>query len=504
VIGLRARLVAGFTAVAVLASVLTSAIAYFLVRRVLLDRVQNNAIMDVRSTLAQAIPARLPYVTYSPDLLRPFGDALARPGWQCWIVGNQPGGWVTTGEKYDWVHIPPQLISAVRAAQPGSTAQASRPGSNAHGGTLPGRRLVYQRIVSRGVPYLIVGTPVYLPKGGISGPETRFGRVTAVGSPIQAYVIISLRNEQRDLNEMAAAIAVGGAIAGAVALLIALLAARSVLRPVRLLSEAARGLGDGDLDRRVEVRGRDELARLARIYNDSADALQASVAELREMEASARRFAADVSHELRTPLTTMVAVTDTLEEEVSGDAAAAAGLVAEEIRRLSALVADLLEISRFDAGAADLVTDDVDVADLVAQSLRLRGWNREIELDLEADLRIRADPRRIDVIVANLVGNALKYGSPPVTVWSRRSSDPDGAWLRVEDHGPGIPEEARAHVFDRFYKVDTARTRGKGTGLGLAIARSNAELHGGTLDLLDTDAGTVFELWLPAAAKEAE
>ncbi|GLY88178.1 sensor histidine kinase [Actinoallomurus iriomotensis] len=494
-IGLRARLVAGFTAVAVLASVLTSAIAYFLVRRVLLDRVQNNAIMDVRSTLAQAIPARLPYVTYSPDLLQPFGDALARPGWQCWIMGNQPGGWVTTGEKYSWVHIPPQLITAVRA---------SRPGSKAHGDTLPGRRLVYQRIVSRGVPYLVVGTPIYLPKGGISGPETRFGRVTAVGSQIEAYVIISLRHEQSDLNEMAALVAVGGAIAGAVALLIALLAARSVLRPVRLLSEAARGLGDGDLDRRVEVRGRDELARLARTYNDSADALQASVAELREMEASARRFAADVSHELRTPLTTMVAVTDTLEEEVSGDAATAAGLVAEEIRRLSALVGDLLEISRFDAGAVDLVADDVDMAELVAQSLRLRGWNRDVELDLEAGLRIHADPRRIDVILANLVGNALKYGSPPVTVWSRKSSDPDGAWLRVEDHGPGIPAEARAHVFDRFYRVDTARTRGKGTGLGLAIARANAELHGGTLDLLDTDAGTVFELWLPTDQRETE
>jgi two-component system sensor histidine kinase MtrB len=353
------------------------------------------------------------------------------------------------------------------------------------GRPITGQHLVFQRITSRGVPYLVIGTPIYLPKG-----NTRYA------SQIEAYVIVSLRPEQSDLQRMATSVTVGGATAVVVALLLALLAARSVLRPVRRLAVAARGLGDGDLDQRVDVRGRDELAGLALTFNDTAEALKESVTELREMEASARRFAADVSHELRTPLTAMTAMTDMLEEETSGDAATAAGLVAEETRRLRTLVEHLIEISRFDAGAADLVMDDVDASEMVTHSLRLRGWIDEVETDLAPALRLRVDPRRFDVILANLVGNALKHGARPVTVRLLRSPGA-GIVLRVTDSGPGIPPEVRKHVFERFYKADAARTRSQGSGLGLAIARANAELHGGSLRLLDTESGTTFELYLP-------
>jgi two-component system sensor histidine kinase MtrB len=224
------------------------------------------------------------------------------------------------------------------------------------------------------------------------------------------------------------------------------------------------------------------------------------------MESSARRFAADVSHELRTPLTAMTAMTDMLEEETIGDAATAAGLVAEETRRLRTLVEHLIEISRFDAGAADLVVDDVDASEMVMHSLRLRGWGDEVETDLAPALRLRVDPRRFDVILANLVGNALKHGARPVTVRLLRSpglGKPE-IRLRVTDSGPGIPSEVRRHVFERFYKADAARTRSQGSGLGLAIARANAELHGGSLHLLDTEAGTAFELCLPDESEETE
>ncbi|GAA4606241.1 two-component system sensor histidine kinase AfsQ2 [Actinoallomurus liliacearum] len=478
-IGLRARLVAAFAAVALLASAVTAGIAYWLVRLAMLERVQNAVVNDVRNALAQTVPTQLPGTTLTPDLLQPISRALARqPGRQSWVLGDDLGGWATSGAHFTHLRIPPKLIAAVRG--PGPHDRLARP--------LRGQQIYFQRITSRGVPYLVVGTPVYLP--------TTRGRTA---SPIEAYVIVSLQRERDDLDRMASSVAAGSGAAVVVALLLALLAARSVLRPVRRLAVAAQGLGAGDLERRVEVRGRDELARLARIFNSSAEALEASVTELREMERSARRFVADVSHELRTPLTAMTAVTDALEEEATGSAATAAGLVAEETRRLRTLIGHLLEISRFDAGAAALVLDDMDLPELVRQSLRLRDWTGEVEVDLVPDLRARVDPRRFDMILANLVGNALRHGERPVTVRLRRSYVPDGPGirLRVSDSGPGIPEEVRKHVFERFYKADAARTRSEGSGLGLAIARANAELHGGELTLLDTETGTTFELWLP-------
>jgi len=481
VIGLRTRLLAAFAAVALLASAVTAGIAYWLVRRAVLERVQNSTITAVRATLGQAVPTQLPDVLLAPEMLRPIGTALARPGWQVWIMANQPGGWLTSGAAYPWIHIPPKMITAVRGATPADPRYPP-------GRPIRGKRLLFQRIQSRGVPYLVVGTPVYLP--------TPSGAPLASGE-IEVYVIVSLAREQSDLQRMATSVTVGGAAAGIIALLLALLAARSVLRPVRRLATAAEGLGAGDLDQRVEVRGRDELAGLARTFNNTAEALQTSVTELREMEASARRFVADVSHELRTPLTSMTAVTDMLEEEVTGSAATVASMVAEETRRLRTLVGHLIEISRFDAGAADLVLDELDGAELVLQCLRLRGWTGDVRTELDPDLRVRVDPRRFDVILANLVGNALKHGAPPVTVRLDRSHEPAGIRMRVADDGPGIPSEVRRHVFERFYKADAARTRSQGSGLGLAIARSNAELHGGTLVVLDTDAGTTFELWLP-------
>jgi signal transduction histidine kinase len=484
-IGLRSRLVAAFMAVALLASVVTAGIAYWLVRRAVLDRVQTAAITDVRTALGQTVPASSPPIPLTSDVLRPISIALGGPDRQSWVQSDQPGVWVTGGANFSGVRIPPGIINAVRT---GSSRPPKEPGRR-----FAGRRLVFQRIVSHGVPYLVIGTPV---RAVVRGMQAQ---------PIEAYVIVSLRREQADLNRMATSVAVGGAAAVIVALLLALLAARSVLLPVRRLAAAAKGLGAGELDRRVEVRGRDELARLARTFNDTAEALQGSVTELREMERSARRFVADVSHELRTPLTAMTAVTDTLKEEATGSAATAAGLVAEETERLRTLVEHLIEISRFDAGAAALVRDDVDAAELILQSLRLRGWHDDVRTDLPANVRLSVDPRRFDVILANLVGNALSHGRRPVTVRLRASSAPDrpGVRVHVADHGPGIPEEVRRHVFERFYKADLARTRSQGSGLGLAIARANAELHGGTLELLEAGRGTTFELWLPGGSQEA-
>jgi two-component system, OmpR family, sensor histidine kinase MtrB len=273
---------------------------------------------------------------------------------------------------------------------------------------------------------------------------------------------------------------------------------RRVLLPVRRLAHAAAAMSGGDLSVRIEPSGRDELARLVTSFNEMAAALEDKVTELQRMEARARQFAGDVSHELRTPLTAMTAVTDILGENAgrTGDAAAAARLVRQEIFHLNRLVDDLIEISRFDAGAARLVTEETDIAAAIHGCLRARGWEN-VHVLAPDGLTVPLDRRRFDVIIANLAGNAFRHGGPPVTVTAGLQADGQLA-VTVQDHGPGLSPDAIPHVFDRFYKADTARARSEGSGLGLAIAWENARLHGGHIEAgNNSDGGAVFTVVLP-------
>jgi two-component system sensor histidine kinase MtrB len=300
-----------------------------------------------------------------------------------------------------------------------------------------------------------------------------------------------------------------GVAAGSLLVIIttlAIAASRPVLLPVRRLAQAAQRMSGGDLSVRIQPRGRDELAQLVTSFNEMASALEDKVGQLEKMEARARQFNGDVSHELRTPLTAMTAVVGILHEHpgLTGDAAVAARLVGQEVKHLNRLVEDLIEISRFDAGTAQLVTDEADVANAVSQCLRARGWSG-VDTDVPAGLAARLDRRRFDVILANLVGNAVRHGGPPVTVRARIQSGgqgggPGGGQLAVEirDHGRGLSPTAIPHLFDRFYKADTARARSEGSGLGLAIALENARLHGGHLHAGNhPDGGAVFTVSLP-------
>lgn len=181
-----------------------------------------------------------------------------------------------------------------------------------------------------------------------------------------------------------------------------------------------------------------------------------------------------------------------------------------------------MEISRFDAKAVRLNASVTDLADTVRASLALRGWTDRVTAELLEGVRTVVDRRRVDVIVANLVGNALRHGAPPVTVTlavdDGGESGDGGEWvvLEVADHGPGLAPEARERVFDRFYKADTARTRstgtdsgdsgdsgGQGSGLGMAIALENARLHGGMIEVGQRPSGgAVFTLRLPLRTGE--
>ncbi|KOV85429.1 histidine kinase [Nocardia sp. NRRL S-836] len=332
----------------------------------------------------------------------------------------------------------------------------------------------WQRRTDRAEPYVVVGIPLLQPSGEPTGVEV--WAYTSLGGPARA------------IDSFAKAAWLGVGLVLPLALGLALLTAQGVLRPVRRLGAAARALGDGRLDTRVEERGSDELTELARTFNQAAEQLEAA-------QAASRRFVADVSHELRTPLTAMNAVTAVLDEDAASlpeDTALAARLVSEETRKLTRLVNDLMEISRFDEGRNVLELDEWDIGTAVRDSLAARGWTTAVQTSLPAGITGRVDRRRLDVIVANLVGNALKHGGAPVTVSVRPGV------IEVADSGPGIPDEALPHIFDRFYKADTARSRSEGSGLGLAIAWENARLHGGTIEAANAPSGgAVFTLRLP-------
>lgn len=356
-------------------------------------------------------------------------------------------------------------------------------------------RLMYQRFGVSGTMMFAYGMPVLTTDGTASG--------------LEVYVLQDLAGAQASIDRLSTSTAQFAGLALIVAVIMALIAAQGVLRPVRQLRHAARQLAAGKLDTRLRVRGVDELADLADTFNYTAAQLEHNVTEIRRMEANARRFVADVSHELRTPLAAMTSVTDTLDEEsanLPGDARIAAHLVSTETRRLVHLVDNLIEISRFDTGRAELrVEGDVDLAAVVAASLAARGWTDRVETVVTPGVLAEVDRRRIDVIVANLVGNALRHGQPPVTVRVHCQGLPgsaeEQAGVLVTDSGPGLPPGAAGQVFERFYKADSARTRSEGSGLGLAIALENARLHGGTIEAGNLPGGgAYFHVLLPRRA----
>jgi len=355
-------------------------------------------------------------------------------------------------------------------------------------------RLVVQRITADHRPWLLIGTPVTIT--ALNGERTPSG--------IEVYAVRDLTGVQRQIDDLTRSAVGTAALALPLAVLLAVLAAGSVLRPVRRLRDTARRLAAGDLDARSPPRGADELADLTVTINQMAESVQSSMATQERLRADARRFAADASHELRTPLSTLTAVVEvlgTMTDGMEADARESADLAITEIHRMVRLVEDLLEVSRFDAGTVRLVAEEVDLAAAVWNCLRARGWAEQVDLVVQQEIWLRLDRRRLDVIVANLVGNALRHGDPPVRV--HVSADRDEVWIVVTDHGPGLAETALPQVFDRFYKHDAARTRTPGSGLGLAIALENARLHGGDLTAGNAPgAGARFVLRLPRTLED--
>ncbi|MGA5133719.1 ATP-binding protein [Streptomyces olivoreticuli] len=464
--GLRARLVVAFLLVAALAALTTAGLTFRSARTAILKHTQDTAIDSLRSQVNSQVPDYTFPLT-SPAQMDLSRRLAAAGGAQRWIIHLRYQGGPMMPAADTNRTIPQGLQQKVRSGIP-----------------------AFQRMDVDGSPWLAIGLPVTF-------------KDTNQDSGLEVYAQMPLREDEANVQALVKAAQSGALPAVALAAVPALIAARGVLRPVRELRRASRKIAAGELDTRLRVTGRDELADLSRTFNDMAEALEENVAELRRMEANSRRFAADVSHELRTPLAAMTAVVDVLDEDAASldpDTAYAVRLISEETGKLARMVEDLMEISRFDAGAAALHLDEVDVSETVRKTLQARGWQEKVAADLPEGVRARLDPRRIDVVVANLVGNALKHGGEPVSVTVRAEKQGAGERLLIEiaDRGAGIDPEVLPHVFDRFFKADSARARSEGSGLGLAITLENVRLHDGTVRAANAPGGgAVFTVDLP-------
>jgi two-component system, OmpR family, sensor histidine kinase MtrB len=296
-------------------------------------------------------------------------------------------------------------------------------------------------------------------------------------------------------------------------LLLAVLAAlvtRMVVRPVRLAARTAQRLSAGLLDQRMEVRGEDDLARLAASFNQMAANLQRQIIRLEEMSRLQRRFTSDVSHELRTPLTTVRMAADLIfssRDEFEPATARSAEILQGELDRFESLLTDLLEISRFDAGFAVLDAEPTDLVAVVGRVAdRLESLAERCGSALEVDVPdipviVEVDPRRVERILRNLVGNAVEHGEgAPVRVTVR--ADESAVAVTVRDHGIGLKPGEEKLVFNRFWRADPSRARQTGgTGLGLSISVEDARLHGGWLEAWGAPGqGAQFRLALPIRA----
>ncbi|MER6731659.1 HAMP domain-containing sensor histidine kinase [Streptomyces puniciscabiei] len=477
---LRLRLVVVFALVALTAAVSASGIAYWLNREAVLTRAQDAVLRDFRQEMQNRAGA-LPAHPTQDQLQRAAGQmAASSQHFSVLLVAQDAAGKTVYGNSggingFSLEDVPKSLRAAVNKQQKVTDANKEP------------YHLYWQRVVDHGTPYLVAGSRV-------------------IGGGPTGYMAKSLEPEAKDLNSLAWSLGIATGLALIGAALLAQAAASTVLKPVQRLGIAARRLGEGKLDTRLRVSGTDELADLSRTFNNAAEALEKRVAEMAARDEASRRFVADMSHELRTPLTAITAVTEVLEEELEAESGSmdpmiepAVRLVVSETRRLNDLVENLMEVTRFDAGTARLVLDDVDIADQITACIDARAWLDAVELDAERGIHARLDPRRLDVILANLIGNALKHGGSPVRVSVR--IDGDDLVIAVRDHGPGIPEDVLPHVFDRFYKASASRPRSEGSGLGLSIAMENAHIHGGEITAANSpDGGAVFTLRLPRDA----
>ncbi|QKS88015.1 MtrAB system histidine kinase MtrB [Curtobacterium flaccumfaciens] len=343
----------------------------------------------------------------------------------------------------------------------------------------------------RRVPGLAVGSTLQIPSAG----------------QYELYLVYDLSDAQQTLDFVSQTLSIGGVALMVLIALVTSLVVRLVVVPIRGAAETSRKIAAGRLDERIPVRGQDDLATLARSFNGMAEAVSRQITQLAELSRVQQRFVSDVSHELRTPLTTIRLAGDMLYDSrhaFEPSVGRSAELLHTQVERFETLLADLLEISRYDAQAVQLDTAPVVPASLAADivdEFRPLAERAGVELQLATPgghTTMRLDAKRVRRILRNLVGNAIEHGdAKPVQVVV--DSDARTVAIAVRDQGVGMPPEDAARVFDRFWRADPSRKRTiGGTGLGLAISLGDAKLHGGRIDVWSRPGeGSTFVLTLP-------
>lgn len=469
-LGLRARVTATFAIGAFALSALMAGITYFTARQSYLNERQGA---DQRQTFANALLVQnaLRSPTTNPDQL--IGSTGPLPG--SYSVLRSGGHWWATSISTGQSALPTELQSLVLRGTPAS-----------------------QIVSVGGSPQLAIGIPL-----------------PAVHADY--FEFFSLEELQGTLRTLAFALAAAALVTTLAGAALGRWASGRALRPLAGVTEAAVAVAGGELDTRVEAGDDVDLQELASAFNQMTANLQDRI----EREA---RFTSDVSHELRSPLTTLTATVGVLEghrDELSPRARSALDLLDGDLHRFTRMVDDLLEISRFDAGSAELSLDEVDPGELVRRAVaastpvgtdgRRSAVTVPVEVGAGVDgLRLRVDKRRFERVMANLMENADLYaGGVSRVIVERHLPDADATDARasirviVEDQGPGVPEDERDRLFERFYRGTRAgqRASSEGTGLGLSLVAEHVRLHGGSVRIGDAPGGgSRFIVELPLAS----
>lgn len=365
----------------------------------------------------------------------------------------------------------------------GALARRAIPSAISDGWSDPSGAVRFLRINSQGGPTFVVGTV------SSTLPEDPGARVAIV----TAFSLAPERAQVQHLVSVAALIGLGAVL---LAVIIAIWLGTLLTRPIRRLADRARHLSqDSAAEPALRSRFRD-VDDVARALHDSAASLNASIDELRRREGHARRLVSDVAHELRTPLTSMIAVSEILDDFADADPEdrdIAIGITRRGTDRLSALVNEILELSRMDAGVRRVEPAPTDLGELLQDVVDLAAPTAEIRIECPPGAVLQTDPSLLRKILSNLVTNALRHGKPPVSVIATTSEQ---VQVRVVDAGTGIAAADADRVFDRFTMLDGGRRDQDSTGIGLAIAQEASRLLGGDL-VLESTVPTTFLLTLP-------
>jgi len=420
------------------------------------------------------------------------------------VVQNLASAGAASG-RYDVV-----LLSATTTdPQASAASRATRTSRGVQPSSVPAD--LRSAVQSSGSLYWTYTTVDY--QDGSSSPGLAVGSSVPVPSigVYELYYLFPLDQQQQTIELVGRSVA---SVAVLVVLLlsgIAFIVVRQVVQPVQQAAGIAEKLAGGELDERMAVPAKDpkdELGRLAQSFNHMAGSLQRQITRLEELSRLQQRFVSDVSHELRTPLTTVRMAADVLHdqsERLDPSTRRASELLQSELDRFESLLADLLEISRIDAGAAGLDLEDLrDLVGTVCDGLAPLARDAGVDLVVQVPatpVTVVLDPRRVARVLRNLVANAIEHGeSRPVEVSVGES--PGAVAVRVRDHGIGLHPDQLELVFSRFWRGDPARARTTGgSGLGLAISLEDARIHGGELQAWgQPGVGSSFRLTLPRVA----